>query len=118
MVLHGLVEFFPAQPEPVKILREIVGSAPQTRPVVDADIFKKSFGFFESHNTRLQVVVFANDSVVNPVPQLGEDIYIHLTGDNSLKRFTVASGAFDDHLMPFFNPSGMLDSIAGIIWLP
>ena len=98
--------------EPFNILRESFGTPPQIRISTDAGIFEPS------SLPELQIVVSKNDSLISPVPEVGQDMYIHLTGDDSLKRFKVAEGADDDHIMVAVNPSGMLESIAGTIVLP
>jgi len=105
-------EFNTGQPEPFTILRESFGTPPQIRPSTDPGIFGLS------SMPELQIVVFKNDTLIYPVPELGEEMYIYLTGDDSLQRFKVAEGADDGHIMNIVNPSGMLESIAGTIVLP
>jgi pimeloyl-ACP methyl ester carboxylesterase len=105
-------EFGLLQDEPFTIMRESVGTPPQNRISTDLGIFE------ENSLPELQIVVFKNDSLIYPVPEVGQDMYIHLTGDHTFHRFKVAEGAEDDHIMVLANPSGMLESIAGTIVLP
>jgi pimeloyl-ACP methyl ester carboxylesterase len=100
------------QPEPFNIVRESLDTPPQIRISTDPGIFETS------NMPELQIVVFKNDNLIDPVPEVGEDIYIHLTGDDSLEKFKVAEGDGDGHAMVIGNPSGMLESIAGTIVLP
>lgn len=100
------------QREPFNILRESFGVPPQVRISTDPGIFEVS------SLPELQIVVSKHDGLIYPVPEVGQDMYVHLTGDDTFKRFKVAEGAEDDHIMVVLNPSGILESIAGTIVLP
>lgn len=97
-------------PESLTAIMEIFGALQYPRPDIDPEIFTPHW------NPRFSVVNFEMDTIMPP--DEGVLTYEYLTGDSQLKRYYVVTGDTATHWMPFADPRGFLEGIAGHIALP